>query len=161
MLLKRRRRTGTVIVEAAYIYPVLFMVLLAIVLLGLAVFRYQQVAHIAREASRWASVHGSQYAQEQGTTPAGPLDIYNNAIVPQAAGMDLTGLSYSVTWNLDANGNPITSATSGVQAIDPVSGQLIIVARQNTVTVTVTYQWDTGLFGVIPVTCTSVNTISY
>jgi Flp pilus assembly protein TadG len=162
MMLRRKARTGSILIEGAFVYPVLFLLILAILLLGSAVFRFQQVSHISREASRWASVHGAQYAQEQNTTPATATDVYNNAIVPMAAGtMDLNGITYSVTWNTDAQGNPITSPVSGVLSIDPVSGKPVIVAVQNTVTVTVTYAWDTGLFGVIPVSSTSVNTIQY
>jgi Flp pilus assembly protein TadG len=161
MMLRRKARTGSILVEGAFVYPVLFLIILAIILLGSAVFRFQQVSHMSREASRWASVHGAQYAQEQNTTPATATDVYNNAILPMAAGMDPNGITYTVTWNTDAQGNPITTPTSGVLSIDPVSGKPVIVAVQNTVTVTVTYAWDTGFFGVIPVSCTSVNTIQY
>ena len=161
MLLKRKTRTGSVLVETACVYPVVFMILLGIMLLGTSVFRYQQVAHISREAARWASVHGSLYAKEKYTTAATAQDVYDNAIAPQAAGMKLTGLSYSVTWNADASGKLLTGPTSTVPATDPVSGLPVYVAVSNTVTVTVTYTWDTGLFGVIPVSSTSTNTISY
>jgi Flp pilus assembly protein TadG len=161
MLLKRKVRTGAVTVESACVYPVLFLLLLGIMLLGISVFRYQQVAHIAREAARWASVHGGQYAKENATPAATAQAVYENAIAPQAAGMKLTDLSYSVTWGTDATGNPLTSPTSTVLVTDPVSGQSGYVAVSNTVTVTVTYSWNTGLFGVIPVSSTSVNTISY
>jgi Flp pilus assembly protein TadG len=161
MLLKRSARTGSVLIEAALIYPVLFLILLGIILLGIGVFRYQQVSHISREASRWASVHGSQYATDNNTTPATAQDVYTHAIAPQAAGMQLTGISYSVTWNTDAGGNPLTSPTQTVLSTDPVTGAPVYVSVSNTVTVTVTYGWNTGLFGVIPVSCTSVNTISY
>jgi Flp pilus assembly protein TadG len=160
-MLRRKARTGSILIESAFVYPVLFLLLLAILLLGSAVFRYQQVAHVSREASRWASVHGAQYATENNTTPATPQDVYNNAILPYASGMQLNGISYSVTWNLDANGNPITTPTSSVLTVDPYTGLPVYKSVSNTVTVTVTYSWDTGLFGVIPVSCTSVNTISY
>jgi Flp pilus assembly protein TadG len=161
MILRRKPRSGAVLVESAIIYPVLFLLSLAVILLGLSVFRYQQVSHISREASRWASVHGARYAQETGNTAATPDDIYNNAIVPQAAGMQLDGITYTVTWNLDANGNPDKRPTRAVQVLDPTTNQLKDVAQSNTVTVTVTYNWNTGLFGSIPVSSTSVNTIFY
>lgn len=56
MKLNRHARRGTVLVESAVVYPVVFLIVVSIILLGTAVFRFQQVAHIAREASRWASV---------------------------------------------------------------------------------------------------------
>lgn len=161
MLLRRKVRTGTILIESALVYPVLFLLVLGIILIGLAVFRYQQVAHISREASRWASVHGSQYARENKTTAATPQDVYDNAIAPQAAGMQNGAITYSVTWNTDAAGNPDKNPTRVVQVTDPITGLSKEVLRSNTVTVTVTYTWNTGLFGTIPVTSTSVNTISY
>ena len=161
MLRRKKARPGTVLAEAAFIYPVLFLLVLAIILLGLSVFRYQQVAHVSREASRWASVHGEQYAKENNTTAATPQDVYTNVIVPHAAGMQAECITYSVTWNTDANGNPIKTPTRIVQVVDPATGLTKVVSVSNTVTVTVTYTWNTGLFGTIPVASTSVNTISY
>lgn len=161
MLLRRKARTGSVLIESALIYPVLFLIVLAIVILGVGVFRYQQVSHISREASRWASVHGNKYAQENNTTAATPQDIYDKAIKPYAAGMQLEGITYSVTWNTDAQGNPDKDPTHTYTYTDPATGIPTLKARSNTVTVTVTYTWNTGLFGTIPVSCTSVNTIFY
>ncbi len=161
MLRRKKARPGTVLAEAAFIYPVLFLLVLAIILLGLSVFRYQQVAHISREASRWASVHGEQYAKENNTTAATPQDVYDKAITPFAAGMQTDGITYSITWNTDANGNPDKRPTRTVQVVDPATGLTKPVAVSNTVTVTVTYTWNTGLFGTLPVSSTSVNTISY
>ena len=166
MMRNRKVRRGTILVEAAFVYPVLFLIVLAIILLGLSVFRYQQVAHISREASRWASVHGTLYAKERTasgtpTTAATPQDVYDNAIVPYAAGMQAEGITYSVTWNTDANGNPIKTPTRIIQVVDSATGLTKDAAVSNTVTVTVTYTWNTGLFGTLPVSSTSVNTISY
>ena len=161
MLRRKKARPGTVLAEAAFVYPVLFLLVLAIILMGLCVFRYQQVAHASREASRWASVHGAQYAKENNTTAATPQDVYDNAIAPFAAGMQTAGITYSVTWNTDANGNPDKRPTRIVQTVDPVTGLSKDVPQSNTVTVTVTYTWNTGLFGTIPVSSTSVNTIYY
>ena len=158
---KRKARAGTILAEAALVYPVLFLLVLAIILLGLGVFRYQQVAHAAREASRWASVHGAQYAKENSAAAATPQDVYTNAIAPHAAGMQAEGLAYTVTWNLDASGNPDKGPTRLVQTVDPATGLTRQVVVSNTVAVTVTYTWNTGLFGTLPVSSTSVNTISY
>ena len=161
MLRRQNTRAGTILVESAVIYPVLFLVVLAVVLLGVGVFRYQQVSHISREAARWASVHANKYAEENGTTAATPQDVYNNAIKPHAAGMQIEGITYSVTWNADAQGNPDKDPTRTIVVYDPITGLNKPVAQYNTVTVTVTYTWNTGLFGSIPVSCTSVNTIYY
>jgi Flp pilus assembly protein TadG len=156
MMLRRTRRRGAVLVESALVYPFLVLIVLGVVLLGVSVFRYQQVAHAAREASRWASVHGYLYAQENpGQAAATAQDVYDNAIAPNAAGMQAENLTYSVTWNAD------NKRTRTATVTDSGTGQSKLVPVANTVTVTVTYTWDTGLFGTIPVSSTSVSTMSY
>jgi Flp pilus assembly protein TadG len=149
MMLRRHRRRGTILIESALIYPVLFLLVMGIILLGIGVFRYQQVAHIAREASRWASCHGAKYAQETGNPAATPTDVYNNAIVPQAAGVGLESLSYSVTWDTSNAQTHIVMVGNSVQTVS------------NNVTVTVTYTWNTGLFGTLPIASTSVTPMNY
>src|SRR5262245_23318657 len=102
----RRRTTarrGAVLAECALIYPVMFLLLLAIILLGLSVFRYQQMAHISREASRWASVHGGKFAEENNTTPASAQDVFDKAVVPYAAGLGTGGMNYTVARDTTAN----------------------------------------------------------
>ena len=149
MMLRRQRRHGTVLVESAMIYPVLFLLVMGIILLGIGVFSYQQVAHIAREASRWASVHGAKYAQETGNPAATPADVYNSAIVPQAAGMGVGSLGYSVSWDTSDAQTRTVIVNNTVQTVS------------NNVSVTVTYTWNTGLFGSIPVSSTSVTPMNY
>lgn len=101
LLRKRLPRRGSVLLESAFVYPLLLLLLLGIILLSLAVFRYQQVAHIAREAARWASVNGANRAKEGNKTPTTAADVYTNAVLPQAAGMDPSGITCTVTWTED------------------------------------------------------------
>ncbi len=156
MLLHRKlRRRGAVLIESALVYPVVFMIMLGIILLGIAVFRFQQVAYISREASRWASVHGALYASDTGNSAATAGDVYTKAILPNAAGMVAENITYSVTWNTS---NQQTHTTTRV---DPTTGQTQVVPVTNIVSVTVTYTWNTGLFGTIPVSSTSTVPMSY
>ena len=144
-----RRRAATV-VEVAVVAPATFLLLLGLLIGGLGIFRYQQVAHLARDASRWAAVHGSDYAQETGNPAATAADVYNQVIAPNATGLDLSKLTYSVTWN--TSNSPYSTTT--------VNGQTTKVT--NTVTVTVTYQWIPEAFlGGITVSSTSVSVMSY
>src|SRR5436190_17786167 len=92
-------RRGTTTIEFAITCPIAFFIIFAIIVGGLGVFRYQQVASAAREGARWASVHGGEYAQDTGKPAATPVDIYNNAILPAAGALDAKQLTYSVTWN--------------------------------------------------------------
>ena len=138
------RRDGTTTVEFGITCPIVFFLIFAIIVGGLGVFRYQEVGAVAREAARWASVHGGQYAEDTGQPAATASDIYTNAIVPGAFGLDLSQLTYSVTWNHD--NMPLWV---GENAEAPVG---------NTVTVTVTYQWMPEMYLVGPITLTSTST---
>jgi Flp pilus assembly protein TadG len=146
-----QRRSGATLVECAFIYPVLFLLVLALLVGAAGIFRYSQLASLTREAARYASVHGGQYAQELKVTAPAPADIYNNAVLPMAVSFDTSQLNYSITYNtsswpyhttLDANNN--------------------VVPIQNTVTVTLTYQWVPELFlGGVTLSSTSVMPMCY
>src|SRR5687767_14944556 len=92
-------RSGATLVEMAIAMTVLFLVLFGLILGSIGVFRYQQVAQLAREGSRWASVHGATYAREQKKPAATPQDVYEQAIRPRATAMDPNNLSYAVSWD--------------------------------------------------------------
>ena len=155
MLMRRKRRTGSALVETAVVYPVLFLLILGIIMVGIAVFRYQQVAHAAREGARYACVHGDKYREETGNPAATDATIYTNAIEPQIAGMQTANVTYAVSWNQS------NKQTYSYVYTDPSTGATSVKARANTVSVTVSYSWDTGFFGVIPVSSTTVMNMSY
>src|SRR6187455_821506 len=94
----RHRRRGTTAVEFGITCPIVFFLVFAIMVGGLGVFRYQEVAALAREGARWASVHGSQYADETGQTAATAADVFTTAILPSAIGLKAEHLNYQVTW---------------------------------------------------------------
>jgi len=159
MLLRRHRRTGSTLVESAFVYPVLFLIVAAIVTLGLTVFRYQQTAHAAGEAAGYASVHGVKYAQDPdvlrfdaAAATATEDSIYAKVVSPMVPWVDRSGVT--VSWNTSAAQARTAPGTDG-------AGQSVPVTVQNTVTVTVTYTWDTGWFGSIPVSSTSVAVMQF
>jgi hypothetical protein len=106
---------------------------------AMGVYYYQLVATLAREGARWASVHGTQYAADTGNPAATPADIYNNSILPMAVGLNLNNLNYAVAWNTTKS------------------------PYNNSVSVTVTYQWTPDLYitGPLNLTSTSVMPMSY
>src|SRR5579884_3973984 len=116
MLATRSRRRGAHTLECAIVFPVVFLLLLGLVVGGLGVFRYQEVASLAREGARYASVHGATYQSMTGKPAATAADVYNNAIAPRAVMLDPAKLQYNVTWNPNNR-------------------------QDSTVTVQVTYQW--------------------
>ena len=142
-------RRGATIVEMAIVGPLVFMLLVGLLVGSLGVFRYQQIARLARDASRWASVHGTSYASDTKLTAATSTDVYNTAIQPYAQGLDLTKLGYTVTWS--TSNSPSHKVT--------VNNQTIKVA--NTVTVTITYQWiPVAYLGGATMSSTSVDVMS-
>jgi Flp pilus assembly protein TadG len=150
MRLRSHSRPATTTVELAVIGSATIVILLGLLTGGLGIFRYQQVARLARDASRWASVHGTDYANDTKNPAATAQDIYNQAIAPNATALSLNHLNYSVAWN--ASNSPYSTAT--------VQGQQVKVA--NTVTVTITYQWIPEAFlGGITMSSTSVTVMSY
>jgi Flp pilus assembly protein TadG len=98
---KSRRRRGAVILECAIVYPITFLLILGLIIGGMGVFRYQEVAFLAREGSRYASVHGGQYAADLGKTAATAKDVYDQAILPKVVALDVSQLTYTVTWSPD------------------------------------------------------------
>ena len=137
MRLRQQRRRGATVVEHAIVLPVFFLFVIGTVVVGFGVFRYQEVAHLAREASRYASVRGTSYAAATGYPAATAKDVYEGAIRPNAVGLDAKQLSYEVTWSPDNR-------------------------QGSTVTVRVTYRWVPEAFlGGMDLTSTSTATMSY
>jgi type II secretory pathway pseudopilin PulG len=147
-----RRERGATLVESAIVLSVVLLTLLALVVGGLGVYRYQTVAELAREATRAASVRGGQYRQDNGlaagTSSDWSDDIYKNGqarfpsqtnlVDVSTFGLDTSRLRYTFTWSNDANGNPDNYPYHLDANNNPVA---------NTVTVTVAYDWyPEGLF---------------
>ena len=137
-------RAGFAATESIVVLPILSALILGTVVGGYGVFRYQQIALLARGA-RYASVHGGLYQQETGNSAATAQDVYNNAILPFATNLDLTQLSYTVTWT---KSNMPYDTTSDYEK--PVA---------NTVTVTVKYIWIPEAYFMGPIALTSTSTL--
>lgn len=137
MRLRPPSREGVTAVESAVVLPVFFLFVIGMIVGGLGVFRYQEIASLAREATRFASVRGEAYAQATGKTAATSQDVYDGAIRPNAVGLDVSKLTYDVTWSPDKR-------------------------QGSTVTVRVTYRWvPEAIFGGMDLTSTSSALMSY
>jgi Flp pilus assembly protein TadG len=144
------RRSGATLVESAIVLPVLFILMLILVVGAMGVFRYLQVASLAREAARYASVHGSQYAADNNKTAATQTDI-QNYVAANCINMDTTQLTTSVSWNTDE-----------WQYHNTMDANNNFVPVQNIVTVTVTYYWLPEMYlGGITLSSTSNTPMSY
>ena len=141
------RRNGGTLVEMAVILPVVFLLIFGLIVGGIGIFHYQEVARLAREGARWAAVHGTDYAREKNTTAATASDVYDNAIKPNIVTLDTSKITYSVSWDR-ANSPWSLSPTDNFEK--PVG---------NTVSVTVTYQWMPEWFMVGPINLSSTSTV--
>src|SRR5688500_11022157 len=83
----RCKRRGAVALEAAVVYSAFFLLLFAVILCGMGVFRYQQVACQAREVARAASVRGSTWAKETKQTRKTEAQFKTEIAVPLGVGM--------------------------------------------------------------------------
>jgi hypothetical protein len=140
------RRRGTTVVEAAVIYPVTFLIMLALVIGAMGIFRYQEVSHLAREGARYASTHGFQFRRDTGLPQGLPADwqndIVTNAIDPNMVSLDPTLMSVTCSW-------PDVPGIPGMPDNRPGSK----------VTVTVSYQWTPEWLVAGPINLTSTCTM--
>jgi Flp pilus assembly protein TadG len=137
MRLRENNRSGAAVVESAIVLPVVFLILLALLVGAHGVFAYQEVASLAREGARYASVRGTRYAMATGNAVATPQEVYEQAIRPRMIALREDQTTYSVTWDTD-----------------PRPG--------NTVSVKVTTVWlSTAVFGNWTLTSTSEMTVAF
>jgi Flp pilus assembly protein TadG len=140
------RRKAAVAVEAALVFPIVILLLLGLVVGGMGIFRYQEVAWLAREGARYASVRGTDYQRDvAGATAATAEDVANNAILPNIVCLDKSQLSTTVTW--DQTNAPYSVTTDFAKP------------RGNTVSVSVTYTWLPELWLLGPITLSSTSTL--
>ena len=148
----RRSRKGAVSVEFAVVGSMTLLLLIGFAVLSLGVYRYQQVAYLARVGARYASTHGAQYRADnqlaEGDSDTWEQDIQDNGILPQSSALDPSKLNVSATWSAgDNEANAATSASNFTLTAD------------NAVTVTVTYQWVPEGYLANPITFTSSSTM--
>jgi len=144
---RRHRRRGTALVESVLTYSLVFLFTFGVIVVAMGMYRYQQVAAVACEGARWASVHGGQYASETGNAMATSGTGYSTAMLPLCVGLDTSQLTYTVVW---ADPGEMPTYVSGGNTVP------------NTVTVTVTYHWIPELY-LSPVNLSSraVATVQY
>jgi Flp pilus assembly protein TadG len=163
-MIRKQPRRGTTLVEGAIILPVTFFFVAGLMIGAMGVFRYHEVAQLAREAARFAAVHAGQYASENaaaiqaGTLPAVDENYLTTQVIQaNAAGMDTTQLSVQVNINTASGSygwdDVAHNKDRAVESITMNNG--VPVTTSNTVTVTVTYSWLPELYVVGPITLSS------
>jgi Flp pilus assembly protein TadG len=131
---KSRPRPGLAMVECAAVYPVAILLLMGTIIVGLGVFRFQQLQFLARQGARYASVHGPTYASESNQSVATTSTVlaYVQGLAVNLDGLNCTAVTYSAT------------------------------TMPCTVSVTLTYTWNPGpLFSSMTWTVTSTMPVTY
>jgi hypothetical protein len=138
------RRPAASTVEVAVILPVTLFMLFGFVVGGMGVFRYQEVAFLAREGARYASTHGAQFRADSGLPPGTSSDwtddIRANGIDPVRVAVDPSRLTVNVSWPPVVNQPDHPDNWPGSK-----------------VTVTVSYQWIPEMWLVGPFNLTSTS----
>lgn len=130
----RGRRRAATAVEIAIVLPLVMLLMMGLCVAELGAFRYQQIAALAHESARWASVHGKEYARQSKSSIATDQDIFESVIKPNAKGLDLKKLNYNVAWN----------------------------EEQTLVTVRIQYTWTPeAFFAPQQMTCTAISLATY
>jgi hypothetical protein len=98
---------GSTLTEFAFILPFLLAAMFGVIDFGRALYTYHFVSDAAREATRWASVRGSQCIPGLPGCPAGLTDVQNYvaSIVPPGIDPSPTSLTVTPAW-LPPPGNP-------------------------------------------------------
>jgi Flp pilus assembly protein TadG len=124
---RHQKRRGVVLVECSIIYIVVFLLILGAISIGFGIFRYQQLAWLAGEGARWASVHGPKYQSEQNAAAPTSQDVITNVIKPNLLLLNLNDLTctlsmtsgvatvtLSYTWTPEVFLSPVTFKSKSV-----------------------------------------------
>jgi Flp pilus assembly protein TadG len=156
-------RQGAAIIEFAVVAPVTFLLVLGLIVGGLGVFRYQEVAHLAREATRYASTHGGDYQLDGLPTSTGVPSVISNAeiqayLAGKTVALDSTKLTVNASWSAPSSIVPLNLPT--YLLVDPNVPPSQQKVERNYVSVTVTYQWMPEGFVIGPINLTSTSKIA-
>ena len=92
-------RRGATAVEMAVVGPIALLLVLGLIVAALGVFRFQQVCRLAQEGARWASIRGEEWEDLTHSRPITSEDVYRQAILPLAGGLNTSYLTSEVNWN--------------------------------------------------------------
>lgn len=145
-------RRGATAVELAVVLPIVCALVIAVIVGGIDVLRYQQVACLAREGARWASVRGADYAFDADGRPPTARQIVDAAVAPKAAAMDPAALVVKVEL-VDKGSNTVQDWDASAKATRSITAGGEYVT--NAVRVTVSYAVTADVFGE-PLTIQSV-----
>jgi hypothetical protein len=170
---KIRKRGGAYLIECAFVFPIVFLLLLMIFIGTLGIFRYQECAYLARMGTRFGSVRGDNYWYYQrnlrppnsspGTVanPSGYTDTSSNTTyLSYTPTSSTTGPGTYTNWCDDIYGNRIYP---NLMLLDPnytscridwptvaLNPNMPDNAPGSQIRVTVTYHWIPGISFYVP-----------
>ena len=128
----RRRRNGqkgSAIVELSICFLAFFMLTLGALDFGMAVYAYNFCSFSARDASRWATVHGANSATSSNCSgnpgiasgcAANSSDV-SSYVSSLAVGLNPSSLTVTTTWTPDTNPGAEVNVTV-TYAVAPIAG---------------------------------------
>ena len=137
------------------VLPVVIMLSLGLVVWGLGVFRYHQVADLARAATRYAATHGGAYAREANRTVTGG-QIVEAAVAPRAVGLSPRTVTISIVTS-DGTARAWDDAYWDRRSRTYDLQTDIGTGKFNRVRVTVSHEWFPGVFGAGSITLRSTS----
>jgi Flp pilus assembly protein TadG len=153
-------RSGAALVETALVLPLLFLFIFGLIIGGVGMNYFQTVSNLAREAARYASVHGTGYQSDPpGYSAVTKANIYSAAIAPKLVGLDPSNLTYAIYYTGASGQTDWDSALHQPQYVNSTTGG---TPKTAVVSVTVTYQWSALLyFGKINLSSTAEMPMSH
>ncbi len=127
MKVSQRRPPGQALAEFALVFPLVLLLLFALITFGLYVFYNQQLANAAREAARYAAVHSStaqcptvsQLDPRSDMLP--PTGTYWRCDPPERRWPEMTNHARAYIWGMAPDQVSLSACWSGY--IDPVTLQ--------------------------------------
>jgi Flp pilus assembly protein TadG len=158
----RSRRQGIATVEFGLVCSAVFALVLSLIVGGLGIFRFQEVAHLAREGARYAATHGGQYQQDgiatsTGVSAVSSSDTLRSYLLPRTLLLTSSNLTITASWSGAGSVTPSNMPT--YVNTDSNLSPPAQISIQNYVTVTVSYKWMPEVYVVGPITLTSTSTM--
>jgi hypothetical protein len=114
---KRTRPRGQALVEFVLVFPLFLLVLMSIIVFGLYMFYNQQLANAAREAARWAAVHGSgaqcPTVSRLDPAPGNRFTSYARCDSPEGGWPNMTSAARTKIWGMSAAQLSVKACWSG------------------------------------------------
>src|ERR1043166_90728 len=107
-LRQQRRQNASVLIEVAVVMPIMLLIVAIAADVVSGVFRYHQIATLAREGARYASVHAGQYSKDTGQPLLTGDQLKTSVLLPMSVGLLSTNLTCQISWQPNGDSYPYT-----------------------------------------------------